>query len=119
MKKYATFLLVILLVACNFSCSDDDDSVEDEATRYDLVIRNETDNEIIIYFNNTLDTRGFVNNGMIDAGEETIFYDLETEAPYLLRAVNNGEELKDFFYERPFSYDDLGEKTIIIDSPQL
>ncbi|MDT0645246.1 hypothetical protein RM545_00975 [Zunongwangia sp. F260] len=118
MKKYIVSLLATLFLVCSFSCSDDDDATED-IMRYDLVVRNETEEEIIIYVNNTTDTRGFVNNGIINTGEEKVVHDLEAEAPYLLRAVNNGENLDDFFFELPFSYDNSEEHTVIINSPQL
>lgn len=117
MKKFIGLLLT-LLVLCSFSCSGDDDITKEE-TRYTLVVKNETEEKIVIYINNTGDTRGFVNNGMINAGEQTIVYDLEAEAPYLLRAVKNGENLDDFFFEFPFSYDSSEEQSVIINSPQL
>ncbi|MDT0688401.1 hypothetical protein RM549_01290 [Salegentibacter sp. F188] len=119
MKKYISFLVVTFFIICSFSCSNDDDVTEEETARYDLVVNNETESEIVIYINNTADTRGFVNNGMIDAGGEAIVIDLEAEAPYLLRAVNSGEDLEDFFFELPFSYEESEGPTIIINSPQL
>lgn len=119
MKKYVSLLLVSLFLVCSFSCSGDDDLAEEEEPRYNLVVKNETEKEILIYLNNTNDTRGFVNNGTIDAGGEKVIYDLEAEAPYFLRAVNSGENLDDFFFELPFSYNSSEEQTVTVNSPQL
>ena len=121
MTKYISFLIAALLVVCSFSCSNDDDEtdVTEEEPGYNLVVKNETESEIVIYINNITDTRGFVNNGTVNTGEETIVHDLEAEAPYFIRAVNNGEDLGNFFFELEFSYEDSEEQTIIIDSPQL
>ncbi|MDT0642916.1 hypothetical protein RM553_08745 [Zunongwangia sp. F363] len=116
MKKMLKFTLLIMLPLLTLSCSDDDDNLSDELIYYDLMISNDTENDIIIYLNATSDTRGFVNNGNIAAGENLLVTDLEADVLYEIRAVNAGGELEDFFIEMQFENDNEEQQSISIEN---
>ncbi|WP_373059017.1 hypothetical protein [Zunongwangia sp. H14] len=116
MKKVLKIAFIALLPLFMIGCSNDDDNMSEENQYYDLMITNETANEIEIYLNVTTDSRGFVNNGNIAAGENALITDLEANVPYIIRAANAGEELEDFFIEIPFENSNTEQQSIVIEN---
>ncbi|MDT0676060.1 hypothetical protein [Autumnicola musiva] len=115
MKKPIKIILLILLPLSILSCSNNDDNIEEEKIYYDLMINNETSDDIDIFLNTVSDTRGFVNNGSIAAGGEMLINDLEANVTYEIRAVNSGEPVENFLIEIPFENDNAEQQSILIE----
>ncbi len=115
MLKVPKLLPLLFLMVFIASCSSEDDATPpDASSSYDLIIENERGVTIDIYIRNADAQSNFENKGRIVTGQEITITNLATETKYILRAVEQGNTVNNFFFERPFSSDLNGTRRIII-----
>lgn len=115
LKVIKPILFTLIIISFTTSCSEDDDaSIPDPSMSFDLIIENERGVTIDVYVRNDDTQSNFENKGRIVTGQEITISNLATETNYTLRAVEQGNSISNFFYERPFSSDLTGTRRIII-----
>lgn len=115
MKKIMMFMVLVLGVTmftgCHKDADDEGDLVPGNAY-YDLILENDTDEEIEIYLQG-LTSEDFERRGLVGPGEEMIIQ-LTVEFTYVIRATAPGAPLDDYFFQESVTRTSPTDMTLVI-----
>lgn len=103
MKRILKLSIVLAGILIFLGChsNDNEPDVVPGDVHYDLILENNTEEEIEIYIKG-LAGEDFDRRGLLGAGEEMEFQ-FVIELTYVIRATYPGDALEDYFYEESIS----------------
>lgn len=96
LKLLPVLAVIFILFGCHTSNDDDPDFVPGDA-HYDLILRNNTEENIEIFLQG-LAGEDFDRRGLLGPDEEMIIQ-LAVESTYVVRAAAPGAALEDYFFQ--------------------
>lgn len=116
MKKIMIILVTIFSMNLVGSCStdQDDEVITPEAAIFDLILDNNTGEEIEIFFKGSNPDNGFERLGSIGPDKRFVISDLIVHQTYVLRASFMGDSAEGYFYEQTINQTSPTDITLVI-----
>lgn len=116
MNQVIKFSVLIFSVVMLWSCStdNDDEAISAEAATFDLILENNTGEEIEIFFKGSDPNEGFDRLGIINPDNNFVISDVSVRQTYVVRASFIGDNVDGFFYEQTINQTDPTDVTLVI-----
>lgn len=111
-KVFVLIFSVMMLWSC--SSDYDDEIITAEAATFDLILENNTGEEVEIFFKGSAPNEGFDRLGIINDNNRFVISDLSVRQTYVVRASFIGNNVEGFFYEQTINQTDPTDVTLVI-----
>lgn len=116
MNKLIKFSVLLFSVLMLWSCStdNDDEEISAEAATFDLILENNTGEEIEIFFKGSDPNAGFDRLGIIIPDNNFVISDVSVRQTYVVRASFVGDQVEGYFYEETINQTSPTDLTLTI-----
>lgn len=117
MKAMVKLSVLLFSIFIFMSCStdQDDEDITPEIVTFDLILENNTGEEIEIFFKGSNSDAGFDRLRIIDPDDNYTITDLSVRQTYVVRASFLGDNVNGFFYEQTINQTSPTDVTLVIE----